>query len=372
LRSTKKLKAQLDFQRMPRSGVVLPIFALVVPVDAHMSLVVPWAVALQGWSVAWPSSASIVHGHFARMSRGDARMVLSEGDEVLVCGAGPVMLLAAKLAAIKGYKTTCALPPRELEPASSLVYTPLHPMGSLPLKFIPIGGPDADSATFDACVAKARGVIIALDGEATLPESAVNIFLPAEQNLERVAVMSRYLNGAGMGFFATAAKFAANADVWAANDAAVGEYKKMEGAIAARSAELGIEYSIIRAGTLKGGGIGDSLLGEDKGGEASFLNPAFYNLGQQDVVNWRLLYDCSMLGVALERGDSMPGPGVMAATTATTNDSGQGDSHRGAVASALVEALSSPAAANRDFSVGARKARSFPDAKEWQDLFAQA
>jgi len=114
------------------------------------------------------------------------------------------------------------------------------------------------------------------------------------------------------------------------------------------------------------------LLGEDKGGEASFLNPAFYNLGQQDVVNWRLLYDCSMLGVALERGDSMPGPGVMAATTATTNDSGQGDSHRGAVASALVEALSSPAAANRDFSVGARKARSFPDAKEWQDLFAQA
>ena len=61
-----------------------------------------------------------------------------------------------------------------------------------------------------------------------------------------------------------------------------------------------VGHTIIRAGTLKGGAVGDSLTG-DGGGESSFLNPFFYTLGQQDVVNWRLLYDCDVLGVDLVR-----------------------------------------------------------------------
>ena len=30
----------------------------------------------------------------------------------------------------------------------------------------------------------------------------------------------------------------------------------------------------------------------------------------QDVVNWRMLFDCDTLGVVLKRGDVLPGPGA--------------------------------------------------------------
>ena len=147
-------------------------------------------------------------------------------------------------------------------------------------------------------------------------EPALNVFMAEGGSLDRVAVMSRYLNGAGMGFFANAAKIAANAEIWAGGKA-VEAYKNMEGFIAKRSEKLGgahtlglmglldrvgtphpfalqrtrhdsipfacdpcsaVDYTVIRAGTLKGGALGD-LTGD--GGEKSFLSPPFYNLGQQ-------------------------------------------------------------------------------------------
>ena len=74
------------------------------------------------------------------------------------------------------------------------------------------------------------------------------------------------------------------------------------------------------------------------------------------LVHRRLLYDCSALKVKLVRGDTLPGPGFTAALTAT-DKVGAGDSHRGAVAAALVEALRSPDAANRDYSVAAEEGR---------------
>jgi len=51
---------------------------------------------------------------------------------------------------------------------------------------------------------------------------------------------------------------------------------------------------------------------------------------------------------------------------------GAGDSHRGAAAAALVEALRSPDAANRDYSVAAEEGREFPGEKEWSQLFEAA
>uniref|UniRef100_A0A7S4HPG6 Uncharacterized protein n=1 Tax=Prymnesium polylepis TaxID=72548 RepID=A0A7S4HPG6_9EUKA len=298
--------------------------------------------------------------------------MLEAGDNVLICGDGPVMILAAKLAAIKGYSTTCALAPRSLTEAPKLVYTDAHPEGSLPLSFLPIAGPDADSVVIDECVANSKGLIVAFDREVTMPEGALKVFMPdGETALERVVTMSRYLNGAGMGFFASAAKVAANTEIWAAGGKQVDAYRAMEQMITSRAAQMNVGHTIIRAGTLKGGAVGDSLTGEG-GGESSFLNTFFYTLGQQDVVNWRLLYDCDVLGVDLERGDTMPGPGVMAATTATSSKGGAGDSHRGAVATALVEALSAPEAVNSDFSVGAKQGRDFPTADEWKGLFAAA
>ena len=74
--------------------------------------------------------------------------------------------------------------------------------------------------------------------------------------------------------------------------------------------------TIVRAGTLKGGGSGGAPR-DDGGGVVDVLNPYFYTLGQQDIVNWRLLYDVGALGVEMSAGDTLPGPGFKAALTAT-------------------------------------------------------
>ena len=60
-----------------------------------------------------------------------------------------------------------------------------------------------------------------------------------------------------------------------------------------------------------------------------------------------------------------------AALTAT-DKVGAGDSHRGAVATALVEALRCDAAKNRDFGVKAKEGREFPDAAAWARMFESA
>ena len=39
------------------------------------------------------------------------------------------------------------------------------------------------------------------------------------------------------------------------------------------------------------------------------FSSAFYGLGQQEIVNWRLLFDTTSQGVTLSRGDVVEGPG---------------------------------------------------------------
>ena len=58
--------------------------------------------------------------------------------------------------------------------------------------------------------------------------------------------------------------------------------------------------------------------------------------------------------------------------TATSADAHDGDSGRGGVANALVEALRLEAAANADFGVGTASARASPTTEEWAQLFAKA
>lgn len=323
---------------------------------------------------------------------------LSKGDAVTVVGAGSVSLLAAKLAALRGFETTCAVPDTELKQSKSLVYTDTTPEGSIPLtvrdlgssgalatgpprpcpadlvaaldppQFMAISGPSASEEVVEACTSATKGLIIAFDTEQTMPQAALNIFMPEGGNLKRVAAMSRYLNGGGMGFFASAAKAAANAEIWAASGDAVARYKAMESQVSSRAAALGAEHTFIRAGTLKGGGIGSSDSGGS--GDPSFLAPGVYNIGQQDVVNWRMLFDCDNLGAKLVRGDTLPGPGFTAALTAT--GAGDGDSGRGAVAAALVASLLAPEAANTDFSVGSVPASVAPTPDEWAAMFKAA
>ena len=88
-----------------------------------------------------------------------------------------------------------------------------------------------------------------------------------------------------VGFFANAAKVAANPEIWNAPDKFVAAYKDMEKMVASRAAECGASYTTIRAGTLKGGGSGDVDSGS---GEPTFLDNTFYSLGQQVRLAWQL------------------------------------------------------------------------------------
>ena len=137
-----------------------------------------------------------------------------------------------------------------------------------------------------------------------------------------------------------------------------------------RCAACGATWTIVRAGTLKGGASGAVKL-DGGSGCADYLEPAFYKMGNQDLANWRMLYDIDAQGVVLEKGDRMAGPGFTAALTATDR-LGAGDSHRGAIATALVQALGCDAAKGKDFSLQAKEGREFPKAEAWPGMFAAA
>jgi hypothetical protein len=172
---------------------------------------------------------------------------LEAGDPVLVTGKGPVMILAAKLAAIKGFKTTCLLG-TDVASAQSLV-------GDVPeeLTLLSVVGEGADPAAVEAAVTGAKGLIIAFDGEEVVSEAALNVFMPAEgQDLKHVSLLSRNLNGEGMGFFAQAAKRAANAEIWTAPPPICDAFRVMERQVTSRAAANGATHTVIRAGTLKG------------------------------------------------------------------------------------------------------------------------
>ena len=263
--------------------------------------------------------------------------------------------------------------PVDCEFGPPMVYGPSEEdlaKGDLPLTFMPIAGPDANEEAIESLATQAEGVIFVIDDEKTFGAPVIDTFIKPGGALKRVSVMSRYLNGQGMGFFAVSAKKAANGEIWTAPAKAVADYKQMESTVAEKCAAAGAEYTVIRAGTLKGGASGDS---ENDGGEASLLHPYYYTSKyvQQDIVNWRMLFDCDNLAVDLVAGDTLPGPGSGAVFTATVK-LGPGDSHRGAVSAALVEALRTPVAANRDFSIAAKEGRSFPSDAEWQALFKEA
>jgi len=67
-----------------------------------------------------------------------------------------------------------------------------------------------------------------------------------------------------------------------------------------------------------------------------------------------------------------PNQGFKAAFGATSPEACAGDSGRGAVANALVEALRCEAAAEADFGVATATGRASPTPEEWKQLFANA
>jgi len=299
------------------------------------------------------------------------------------------MLLAAKLAALRGYSTTVAVAQDygDAVDAPTLVYGKDADDSLLPLTLLPASPSTKgfDPTVARAAIAAADGVIVAFDDDSTLDESILNTWIPMDKSqAKHICFMSRYLNGAGMGPFAVAARKTANLDVWTASPRQVAALRAAESSIVGRAQELGATHTIIRAGTLKGGASGSGGQGVETtgsggfGGDARFLDPFLYDAactcggGTADFVNWKMLFDCQTLGATLSRGDTLPGPGFTAILTAISEDACAGDSGRGAVAEALVEALACDAAAGGDFSVATAAGRAAPSREEWASMFVDA
>jgi len=295
---------------------------------------------------------------------------LPAGANVLLFGNGPVLCLAARLAAIRGFSTTLLTQGgKNKDEAQQLCFDETNlPESSASLTLLSLSGNDDEKDAIQAAIDNADGIILAFDdSNARVSEGALSVIMPATSKAKHISVMSRYLNGAGMGFWPTSARATTNPDIWNAPAESVSAYKKMESMVRDTASERGASFTVIRAGTLKGG-----ARGEDTGaGEKSFLNRYFYNLGVRDVANWQLIYDLNFLGVEISKGDTLPGPGLGAIIT-SRQEGGDGDSHRGAVASALVESLRTPAAQNGDFSVKTVKSRDFPSLEEFQAMFEKA
>lgn len=279
----------------------------------------------------------------------------SSKSVVGVVGRGFISVLAAKLAALRGYTTWLLVPVGQLE----VVKEVLGGYSTEMLQLIE----SSDTDTWAPRVKESNALLFAVDAAEPLDLDVVNYLLSKEQSpqLERVVAMSRNLNNQGMGFIVKAAKAAANSEIW--DGATSSQYKAFEAAIIEGCSKVDVDYTIVRAGTLKGGGSGED-------GHNQYLSSKFYELVEKDIVKWQYLFDCGTRGVVLKKGDVLPGPGGKAVLTATSAEACPGDSSRCNIAEAMVRSLALEYASNVDFGIGTA-ARQVPlTDDEWDSLFS--
>jgi hypothetical protein len=200
-----------------------------------------------------------------------------------------------------------------------------------------------------------------------------------KKNMKRIVAMSRNLNGSGMGFFVTASKRAANAQVWDnANAAAHAAY---ETNIKEACSKIDADWTIVRAGTLKGGASGDHTTASTSKNEEDDDNyyypqylpgEIYYDMTKSDIISWQFLFDMNVRGVKLQKGDVLAGPGVKAVFAAIGSDGNyDGDTSRCGIAEAMVRSLEMDTTANVDFGVGTKKSRMVPSEEEWMNMFQE-
>ena len=229
--------------------------------------------------------------------------------------------------------------------------------------------PASDTDRVEELLSTTDAILMATDDvDSCINESIINYILDNEKcnQLKRVVTMSRNLNGSGMGLFVSASKKAANAQVW--DNSNKSAYQKYETNVKSAAKKCNADWTIVRAGTLKGGSVGDAT-NEDSLTYSQYLSEAYYEVSKTDIITWQLLFDCNVRGVKLNKGDSLPGPGVKAVFTATGSEEHDGDTGRCGLAEAMVRSLELEEAANVDFGVGTVAAREIPSEEEWKKLF---
>ena len=229
--------------------------------------------------------------------------------------------------------------------------------------------PASDTDRVEELLSTTDAILMATDDvDSCINESIINYILDNEKcnQLKRVVTMSRNLNGGGMGMFVSASKAAANAQVW--DNSNKSAYQKYEINVKSAAEKCNADWTIVRAGTLKGGSAGDTTNDESLT-YSQYLSEAYYAISKTDIITWQLLFDCNVRGVKLNKGDSLPGPGVKAVFTATGSEEHDGDTGRCGLAEAMVRSLELEEAANVDFGVGTVAAREIPSEEEWTKLF---
>jgi len=289
--------------------------------------------------------------------------------KVGVIGAGYQAVLTAKVAkVVGGYDTWIVCPTGEEGKFDELIHGSDVEKGKDTVQYV-----QSDNVEELLKAGDTEALFMVVDGEGTLrPDSIEKIFEWGGESLKRVVGMSRNLaNSEGYGFFAKAAKAGANNEVWLgpeSNPDLISQYKDFEDVLKKNCEKNNIEYTIARAGTLKGGGPGGN---EDDGNEIcdQYLSKRYYELTKRDLITWQLLYDCDVRGVKISAGDVLPGPGFKAILNSKNNKANPGDTSRGGLAEAMVRSLSVESAGNVDFGVGVEESRTPPTDEEWKSIF---
>ena len=286
-----------------------------------------------------------------------ATITPSESSSVGIIGRGFIAVATAKIAATQGYDTFMLCPPGQEETIKELI----NDEGDMPENLVLIEATDSDN--FNAKIENADAIVIAVDDDSVMDNSVIEYILDPNKakNLKRVVAMSRNLNGSGINFAVKASKISANGEVWDMGTA--DSYRQFEKAIKDGAKACSAEYTIARAGTLKGGACGEKEFNQ-------YLSSKFYEMTKKDIITWNLLFDCNVRGVTLTRGDVLPGPGFKAVFTATGTEGGlPGDTSRCGMAEALVRSLSFSSTGDMDFGVATKEGRLPPSDSEWETLF---
>jgi len=280
------------------------------------------------------------------------------GNCVGIVGRNFISVLTAKISALAGYNTWLLCPAGQEDVILSLIDENMESPSNLEL----IAGTDTE--LIESRLMSTDAIVFAVDGDDPMNDDVINFFLDKERatNLKRVVAMSRNLNGKDMGFFVKASKISANGDVW--DNSKKEDYEKYESLVKNQSAACEAEYTIVRAGTLKGGGCGDNEYSQ-------YLAKKFYEVTKKDIVTWNLLFDCNVRGVKLAKGDVLPGAGNKAIFSATGIKESPGDTSRCGIAEAMIRSLNFENVGDTDFGVATAESRTPPTDDEWKELFSR-
>ncbi|GMH75323.1 hypothetical protein TrST_g7979 [Triparma strigata] len=353
-----------------------------------------------------PANTSAFHPFLAPSTRASLSLHASKlsvpDSTVLVVGSGPLPLVAVKTAYFAGYKKVYhLLPPNVHERSAKLMfgdgysYTTdeegcLSPPftsqsgfddGSCGGKIKFLDGGDPSSTEELACV---DGIVFASDNfEPAVPLEVANYLMECASDLKQVSVHSKTMNEEGYGWIVSAARKTANKDIWDRNKDDIQKLTSFTEGVKKKAAEKGAGVTVIKTGTLKGGGWGVTNLGDDaegdekvgpEGEESYGLSDAFYKAVQRDIVNFQMLYDCETSDVYVMKGDVGVGGGGTQVLKANSSKEEAGDSGRKGTAGALVYSLASgEAGSNQEFTIRSKEGRrGARGTAEWDAKFKSA